>query len=85
MKERERGQRQQLRGKTKTRKKHIYEFFPTARATYTVSGQNTIGIYIIPLAPIQHTAQKQNIICDNQLFKLQPAVTNKMLYLTMGF
>ena len=31
----------------------------------TVSGQNTIGIYIIPLASIQHTAQKQNIVTIN--------------------
>ena len=53
-------------------------------AAHTVSRQNTIGIYIIPLALIQHTAQKQNIICDNQLLKLQPAVTNKMLYSTTG-
>ena len=50
----------------------------------SVSGQNAIGIYIIPLALIQHTAQKQNTVCDNQLLKLQPAVTNKMLYLTTG-
>ena len=41
-------------------------------------------IYIIPLASIQHTAQKQNIVCNNQLLKLQPAVTNKMFYATTG-
>ena len=50
----------------------------------TVSGQNTVVIYITPLASIQHTAQKQNIVCDNQLLKLQSAVTNRMLYSTTG-
>ena len=54
------------------------------KAKIAVGGQNSIGIYIIPLASIQYTAQKQNIVCDNQLLKLQPVVTNKMLYSTMG-
>ena len=29
----------------------------------TVSGKNTVGVYIIPLALIQHTAHKQNTVC----------------------
>ena len=36
---------------------------------YTVSGQNIIGIYIIPLVLIQHADSKQNIVCNNQWFK----------------
>ena len=52
-------------------------------AQSTVRGQNTIGIYIIPLASTQHTAQKQNIVCNSQLLKLQLAVTNEM-YATTG-
>ena len=54
------------------------------RPPLTVSGQNTIGIYIILLAVIQNTAHKQNTVCNNQLLKLQPAVTKKMLYATTG-
>ena len=52
-------------------------------AEWTVSGQNTIkkiAIHIIPLALLQHIVQKQNIIRNNQLLKLQLAVTIKMLY-----
>ena len=43
----------------------------------TVSGQNTVVIYITPLASIQHTAQKQNIVCDNQLIAQVTAGCNK--------
>ena len=50
----------------------------------TVSGQNTKGIYIIPLTMTQRTAHKRSIVCNNQLFKLQPTVTNKMLYAISG-
>ena len=32
------------------------------RREHTVSGQNTIGIYIIPLALIQNTTHKQNTV-----------------------
>ena len=60
---------------------HKIDFLPHKAI---VSGQNTIGIYIIPLASIQYTAQKQNMICNTQLLKLQLAVTNKMLYSTTG-
>ena len=54
------------------------------RHDYTVSGQNTLGIYIIPFALIQNTAHKQNTVCNNQLLKLQPAITNKILYATIN-
>ena len=40
----------------------------------TVSGQNTIGIYITPLVLIQPTDAKQNAVNNNWLLKLQPAV-----------
>ena len=51
---------------------------------YTVSGQNVIGIYIIPMTLIQLTGYKQNDVCNNQLLKLQPAVMNKMLFAIIG-
>ena len=54
------------------------------KCAYTVSGQNTLGIYVIPLALIQHTAYKQNIVCNNQLLKLQLAVKTKILYAIIG-
>ena len=41
---------------------------------YTVSGQNTIGIYITPLVLIQLTDVEQNAVNNNWLLKLQPAV-----------
>ena len=41
----------------------------------TVSGQNTIGIYITPLILIQPTDVEQNAVNNNWLLKLQPAVT----------
>ena len=41
---------------------------------YTVSGQNTIGIYITPLVLIQPTDVEQNAVNNNWLLKLQPAV-----------
>ena len=50
----------------------------TDNAGCTVIGQNVIGIFIIPLTLIQNTE------CNNQLLKLQPAVTNKMVYATTG-
>ena len=40
----------------------------------TVSGQNTIGIYITPLVLIQPTDAEQNAVNNNWLLKLQPAV-----------
>ena len=40
----------------------------------TVSGQNTIGIYITPLVLIQPTDVEQNAVNNNWLLKLQPAV-----------
>ena len=43
-------------------------------AGYTVSGQNTIGIYITPLVLIQPTDAEQNAVNNNWLLKLQPAV-----------
>ena len=58
-------------------KQHLV--FNNSIRRYTVSGQNTIGICITPLVSIQYTAQKQNIVCNNQLLNLQPAVSNKML------
>ena len=45
--------------------------------TLTVSGQNTIGIYITPLVFIQPTDVKQNAVNNNWLLKLQPAVKLK--------
>ena len=42
--------------------------------SYTVSGQNTIGIYITPLVLIQPTDVEQNAVNNNWLLKLQPAV-----------
>ena len=42
--------------------------------TQTVSGQNTIGIYITPLVLIQPTDAEQNAENNNWLLKLQPAV-----------
>ena len=47
-----------------------------ATTKQTASGQNTIGIYIIPLALIQNTAHKQNTVCNNQLLELHPAITD---------
>ena len=41
---------------------------------YTVSGQNTIGIYITLLVLIQPTDVEQNAVNNNWLLKLQPAV-----------
>ena len=45
-----------------------------ARCAYTVSGQNTVGIYITLLILIQPTDVKQNAVNNNWLLKLQPAV-----------
>ena len=42
--------------------------------TYTVSGRNTIGIYITRLVLIQPTDVEQNAVNNNWLLKLQPAV-----------
>ena len=41
----------------------------------TVSGQNTIGIYITLLVLIQPIDVEQNAVNNNWLLKLQPAVT----------
>ena len=41
---------------------------------YTVSGQNTIGIYITLLILIQPTDVEQNAVNNNWLLKLQPAL-----------
>ena len=41
---------------------------------YTVSGQNTIGIYITQLVLIQPSDIEQNAVINNWLLKLQPAV-----------
>ena len=41
---------------------------------HTVCGQNTIGIYITTLVLIQPTDVKQNVVNNNWLLKLQPAV-----------
>ena len=41
---------------------------------YTVSRQNTIGIYITLLVLIQPTDAEQNPVNNNWLLKLQPAV-----------
>ena len=41
---------------------------------FTVSGQNTIGIYITPLVLIQPTDVEQNAVNNNWLLKLHPAV-----------
>ena len=43
---------------------------------YTVSGQNLTG-RVIPLTLTKHTAFENNIVCKNQLLKLQPSVTKK--------
>ena len=52
----------------------------------TVRRQNMMGIYyIIQLTLIQHTGNKQNTVCKNQLLKLQPAVNDKMLFEITGF
>ena len=67
----------------------ILDFIPCSCQS-TVSGQNTIGIYIyiILLALIQYTAYKQNMVSNNQWLKLQPAlkkenvVCNWLLYTT---
>ena len=47
---------------------------PQYRLPYTVSGQNTIGIYITRLVLIQLTDVEQNAVDNNWLLKLQPAV-----------
>ena len=47
---------------------------------FTVSCQNMIGMYIIPLTLIQLDSYKHNDVCKNQLLKLQLAVMNKMLF-----
>ena len=39
-----------------------------------VSGQNIISIYTKPLALIQLTEDKQNLVCNNMWLKLQQAV-----------
>ena len=44
------------------------------RVTISVSGQNTIGIYITLLVLIQPTDVEQNAVNNNWLLKLQPAV-----------
>ena len=41
---------------------------------FTVSGLNTIGIYITPLVLIQPTDVEQNAVNNNWLLKLQLAV-----------
>ena len=46
----------------------------TTMAGSTVSGQNTIGIYITLLVLIQPTDVEQNAVNNNWLLKLQPAV-----------
>ena len=48
----------------------------------TVSGQNTICVYIILLAFIQFAGNEQNVVCNNQFLQLQLAITirNKTLY-----
>ena len=50
----------------------------------TVSGQNIIGIYIIPLALIQLTEDKQNLVCNNWWLKIQPAVILQNWSITAG-
>ena len=44
------------------------------KSAYTVSGQNTIGIYITLLVLVQPTDVEQNTVNNNWLLKLQPAV-----------
>ena len=48
--------------------------FSLRASSCTVSGQNTIGIYITPLVVIQPTDVEQNAVKNNWLLKLQPAV-----------
>ena len=43
-------------------------------SSFTVSGQNTIGIYITQLVLIQPADIEQNTVINNWLLKLQPAV-----------
>ena len=51
-----------------------YKVQKTLKYSYTVNGQNTIGIYITPLVLIQPTDVEQNAENNNWLLKLQPAV-----------
>ena len=52
---------------------HIFHLL-SQLSKLTVSGQNTIGIYITPLVLIQPTDVEQNAVNNNWLLKLQPAV-----------
>ena len=52
--------------------------------TFTVSGQNIIGIYIIPLVLIQHADRKQNTVSNNWRLKLHPAVMLQNWSITAG-
>ena len=60
--------------------RHIFEFQAVfallllSNCISTVSGQNTIGIYITPLVLIQPTDIEQNAVNNNWLLRLQPAV-----------
>ena len=45
---------------------------------FTVSGQNTIGIYIIPFVLIKLTDVEQNAVNNNWLLKLQSDVNYKV-------
>ena len=57
----------------------VRQFFVyTMYITYTVSGQNTIGIYITLLVLIQPTDVEQNAVNNIWLLKLQPAVKYKV-------
>ena len=49
-----------------------------------VSKQNMIGIYIVSLALIQLTDNKQNLVCNYWLLKWQPAVMSKNWGITAG-
>ena len=51
---------------------------------FTVSGQNMIGIYIIPLTLIQLIEDEQNLVCNNWWLKLQPSVILQNWSITAG-
>ena len=51
-----------------------YDYKCVYICTYTVYGQNTIGIYITPLVLIQPTDVEQIAVNNNWLLRLQPVV-----------
>ena len=53
-------------------------------AGFAVNGQNTLGVYIIPLVLIQLTEDKQNLVCNNWWLKIQPAVILQNWSITAG-